>query len=224
LFLFCSLRRLLVAGCTLLVFAGVCYAGSGDSAGKSSHRAAPRRARTTVRHSAHRGRLVYAAEHKKSSKKYRHRRSRRKRGQQKIDAQRAREIQEALIREHYLSGKPDGIWGSATQKAMQRYQADNGWQTKTTPDSRALIKLGLGPDHAHLLNPDTAMTGVAEADVRTAADAKQPAKAVSAADAKAKPMVKPAADSEAVAPSAAAPANGDPAPAADSNPAAKPQK
>jgi peptidoglycan hydrolase-like protein with peptidoglycan-binding domain len=177
-----------------------------------------------VRHSAHRGRLVYAAEHKKSSKEYRRRRSRRKRGQQKIDAQRAREIQEALIREHYLSGKPDGIWGSATQKAMQRYQADNGWQTKTTPDSRALIKLGLGPDHAHLLNPDTAMTGVAEADAKTAADAKQPAKAVSAADAKAKPMVKPAADSEAVAPSAAAPANGDPAPAADSNPAAKPQK
>jgi peptidoglycan hydrolase-like protein with peptidoglycan-binding domain len=165
-----------------------------------------------VRHSAHRGRLVYAAEHKKSSKEYRRRRSRRKRGQQKIDAQRAREIQEALIREHYLSGKPDGIWGSATQKAMQRYQADNGWQTKTTPDSRALIKLGLGPDHAHLLNPDTAMTGVAEADAKTAADAK------------AKPMVKPAADSEAVAPSAAAPANETSAPAADSNQTAKPQK
>lgn len=28
---------------------------------------------------------------------------------------------------------------------MRRYQADHGWQTKLTPDSRAIIKLGLGP-------------------------------------------------------------------------------
>jgi len=37
-----------------------------------------------------------------------------------------------------------------------RYQSANGWQTKSLPDSRALIKLGLGPDHKNLLNPDTA--------------------------------------------------------------------
>jgi hypothetical protein len=30
---------------------------------------------------------------------------------------------------------------------MQKYQADHGWQTRLTPDSRALIALGLGPDH-----------------------------------------------------------------------------
>lgn len=42
---------------------------------------------------------------------------------------------------------------------MQRYQADHGWQSKTTPDARALIKLGLGPSHDHLLNPESAMTG-----------------------------------------------------------------
>ena len=28
---------------------------------------------------------------------------------------------------------------------MQRYQSDHGWQTKLIPDSRAIIKLGLGP-------------------------------------------------------------------------------
>jgi hypothetical protein len=28
---------------------------------------------------------------------------------------------------------------------MQKLQGANGWQTKITPDSRALIKLGLGP-------------------------------------------------------------------------------
>jgi len=84
--------------------------------------------------------------------------SSRKRGQQKIDPQRARQIQEALIREHYLSGKPSGVWDSTSEAAMQKYQADNGWQSKTTPDARALIKMGLGPDHEHLLNPESAMT------------------------------------------------------------------
>ncbi len=81
-----------------------------------------------------------------------------KRGQQVIDSERAREIQTALIREHYMEGQPSGAWDSATQAAMQRYQADQGWQSKTTPDARALIKLGLGPNHDHLLNPESAMT------------------------------------------------------------------
>lgn len=81
-----------------------------------------------------------------------------RRGQQKVDPQRAREIQEALIREHYLKGTASGRWDDATQSAMQRYQAANGWQTRTVPDSRALIKLGLGPNHDHLLNPESAMT------------------------------------------------------------------
>jgi hypothetical protein len=80
------------------------------------------------------------------------------RGQQKIDPARAREIQEALIREHYLDGAAAGTWDAKSQAAMQRYQADNGWQSKSVPDSRALIKMGLGPDHEHLLNPESAMT------------------------------------------------------------------
>jgi hypothetical protein len=63
-----------------------------------------------------------------------------------------------LIREHYLSGNPSGNFDDATQQALRRYQAANGWQSKTVPDSRALIKLGLGPDHEHLLNPESAMT------------------------------------------------------------------
>ena len=80
------------------------------------------------------------------------------RGQQKIDPTRCREIQEALIREHYLDGTASGTWDAKSQAAMQRYQADNGWQSKSVPDSRALIKMGLGPDHEHLLNPESAMT------------------------------------------------------------------
>jgi len=81
-----------------------------------------------------------------------------KRGQQAIDSERTRQIQEALIREHYMEGKPSGAWDAGTQAALRRYQADQGWQSKTVPDSRALIKLGLGPNHEHLLNPESAMT------------------------------------------------------------------
>jgi hypothetical protein len=66
-------------------------------------------------------------------------------GQQAMDTQRATEIQQALIAAHYLNGAPTGQWDSNSQVAMQKYQADNGWQTRITPDSRAIIKLGLGP-------------------------------------------------------------------------------
>jgi hypothetical protein len=97
------------------------------------------------------------------SKKSRKSATKRTHGQQKIDQKRTLEIQEALIREHYLDGKPTGVWNDATQQAMQKYQADNNWQSKTTPDARALIKLGLGPDHEHLLNPESAMTSQPQA-------------------------------------------------------------
>ena len=90
-------------------------------------------------------------------------RKKRVRGQQKIDGERAQAIQEALIREHYLNGGATGTWNQASEEAMRRYQADNGWQSKTVPDSRALIKLGLGPSKDHLLNPESAMTTVPDA-------------------------------------------------------------
>jgi peptidoglycan hydrolase-like protein with peptidoglycan-binding domain len=73
------------------------------------------------------------------------------------DGERARQIQAALIRDHYMSGEPSGKWDDCTQLAMRRYQADQGWQSKSIPDSRALIRMGLGPDHGHLLNPESAM-------------------------------------------------------------------
>ena len=62
------------------------------------------------------------------------------------------EIQQALIREYYLKGEANGEWDSATVSAMQKYQADHGWQTKLTPDSRALKQLGLGPDYSNAIN------------------------------------------------------------------------
>ncbi len=62
-----------------------------------------------------------------------------------IDGERATQIQTALIKAGYLTGAPTGQWDSSTQGAMEKLQADNGWQTKLVPDARAIIKLGLGP-------------------------------------------------------------------------------
>jgi hypothetical protein len=112
--------------------------------------------RSTVAPKKH---AVTSASSKKTSvhsKNARYKKTPKKRGQQAIDPARSREIQTALIREHYLQGEPSGTWDAASQAAMQRYQADHGWQSKTTPDSRALIQLGLGPKPGHLLNPESA--------------------------------------------------------------------
>jgi hypothetical protein len=89
-------------------------------------------------------------------KKSRATKNSRKRGQQAMDAARVREIQAALIRERFLEGQPSGIWDQRSKDAMQRFQQSHGWQTKVVPDSRAIIKLGLGPDRANLINPETA--------------------------------------------------------------------
>lgn len=66
-------------------------------------------------------------------------------GQRSIDGERATQIQAALIGAGYLSGEATGHWDAETEAAMHKFQADNGWQTKLIPDSRAIIKLGLGP-------------------------------------------------------------------------------
>lgn len=90
--------------------------------------------------------------HKSSS----HRRSHRIHGQQAIDPERVIQIQQALIKAHYLTGDADGKWDTDTIAAMQKYQGDNGWQTKLMPDSRALVKLGLGPDYSDAINAKNA--------------------------------------------------------------------
>ncbi len=67
------------------------------------------------------------------------------------------QIQQALIRAKYLDGEPSGVWDGQTRSAMAKFQADNGWQSKVVPDSRALIKLGLGPSHSDVINPETSL-------------------------------------------------------------------
>jgi hypothetical protein len=102
-------------------------------------------------------------------------------GQRTMDSQRAMEIQQALIQAHYLTGSPTGEWDPATQAAMVKYQADNGWQAKIAPDSRALIKLGLGPkqdEGEYSANPTgiSALTQPAPMDtIRSMATSEMPA-------------------------------------------------
>lgn len=84
----------------------------------------------------------------KSHRRHAKKSSWKKHGQQGMQPERVRAIQEALIREKYLTGEPTGAWDARTQEAMSRYQTEHGWQSKVTPDSRALIKLGLGPNYS----------------------------------------------------------------------------
>lgn len=82
-----------------------------------------------------------------SQKSYRHgTKASHRASQRAIDDNRATEIQEALVKQGYLT-ESSGHWDAETEAAMQKLQADNGWQTKLIPDSRAIIKLGLGPNH-----------------------------------------------------------------------------
>jgi hypothetical protein len=130
----------------------VAWAGVAALCASLSFAAAPQKSASPQKSTSQKSSTSSKSKHHSSKK------SRKPKGQQAIDSERCREIQEALVREHYMSGQPSGKWDDSTQQAMRRYQADQGWQNKSVPDSRALIRLGLGPDHEHLLNPETAMT------------------------------------------------------------------
>ncbi|MCU1271503.1 MAG: Peptidoglycan-binding domain 1 [Acidobacteriaceae bacterium] len=155
--------KLPMVAATVLLAASLSLAFGSTSAAKPQPATANAKAQKSTHHATHH-----------SSKK-----TRRARGQKAIDGERIRQIQEALVREHYLKGEPSGKWDASTQQALHRYQADQGWQSKSIPDSRALIRLGLGPDHEHLLNPDSAMTMAAEPTAHVASRSSVSAKASS---------------------------------------------
>ena len=126
--------RNLLTVCAVLVF----FAGLGEA--KTHHKQSHSKS-VPVRHTSVHHTTKSSSHHLPRTGAWKHH------GQQGIQGDRAAEIQQALIRENYLDGSPTGAWDSRTQQAMARFQADHGWQAKVTPDSRALIKLGLGPSH-----------------------------------------------------------------------------
>jgi len=65
--------------------------------------------------------------------------------------ERVEEIQQALQREGYLEGEPNGEWDARTRAAMLRYQTDHGFPATGLPEAKSLMKLGLG---SHPLPPD----------------------------------------------------------------------
>ncbi|MCU1284732.1 MAG: Peptidoglycan-binding domain 1 [Acidobacteriales bacterium] len=131
-------------GLIALIFALSCLAPAAwAKTSKSTHH-------KTTGKSAKTGSKTAKSKSKKSRKAWQ------AKGQKTISDDRTREIQAALIRDKYLSGQPSGQMDAATRQALVRLQQENGWQTKIVPDSRALIKLGLGPSHENLLNPDSA--------------------------------------------------------------------
>ena len=134
--------------------------GASSSAAKttSSHKPHPASHPATGQHPKSNATVAARGKTTRVSSRKAGKKSAKARGQQKIEPERAQAIQEALIREHYLSGEAAGTWNQASEDAMRKYQADHGWQSKTVPDARALISLGLGPNHDHLLNPESAMT------------------------------------------------------------------
>ena len=156
-----SVKAVVLMACLILSLMGAAAAEASRDSGPPVSGHPRQRNHTTVelskvRHAAASAeshvRAVAAKARSKSSTKP----VRTPRGQQAIGSERATQIQSALIREHYLDGVASGVWDQRTRDAMTRFQAENGWQTKITPDSRALIKLGLGPRHDGLLNPDSA--------------------------------------------------------------------
>jgi hypothetical protein len=181
-----GITRLSALGCVALLAATLSSAQETDSKPSAQPAAKPAASSSPTSTSSHttsthakNSTSTHTSTHSTTGKSKKSRKSASKgraHGQQKIDSKRTEEIQEALIREHYLDGKPTGVWNDATQQAMQKYQADNNWQSKTTPDARALIKLGLGPDHDHLLNPESAMTSQPQARPSTPGTAAEPDK------------------------------------------------
>jgi len=144
------LQAAAIVATLLMAIGSTATTGSGKHSKTSSKtHSSPKSGKSTNKSSKHKSASAKSGKKGKSFKSA-------SKGQSGIDSERTTQIQQALIREHYLSGEPTGKWDQSTKDALVKFQEDNGWQTKSVPDSRALIKLGLGPDKKGLLNPDTA--------------------------------------------------------------------
>jgi len=78
------------------------------------------------------------------------------------EAQRVKEIQKALIEAGDLRQEPTGMWDDATREAMKHYQQGHGFAPTGLPDSKSLMKMGLGP---HPLPPDVATPAATSASL-----------------------------------------------------------
>jgi peptidoglycan hydrolase-like protein with peptidoglycan-binding domain len=73
------------------------------------------------------------------------RHSRRHYTQVRIQPERVKEIQQALVDAGTLHETPTGRWDGATRDAMKQFQKQNGFTPTGLPEAKPLMKLGLGP-------------------------------------------------------------------------------
>lgn len=101
--------------------------------------------------------LPLSAKQKKKTHAVNHRSRRskatRRYTQVRIQPDRVREIQEALVKAGVYHDEPSGQWDTATRDAMREFQKQNGFSPTGLPEAKPLLLLGLGP---HPLPPGLA--------------------------------------------------------------------
>ena len=134
-----SLRRKQVVGMLAVLFVGFCLLPPRDCAAESAKAAKKRSAKRVSEHATrHRSSRHRYVSRRRSSYRYRLARL-------QPEPSRIEEIQQALIREGYLKQEATGKWDDATRAAMRAFQQANGFEVTGLPESKALMKLGLGP-------------------------------------------------------------------------------
>jgi peptidoglycan hydrolase-like protein with peptidoglycan-binding domain len=86
---------------------------------------------------------------RKTSKKSK----RRERGQKAPTPDRISEIQQALAKDGFYGGKPNGKWDDSTVDAMKRFQESHGLNPSGKLDAKTLQRLGLGSQTAGAAAP-----------------------------------------------------------------------
>ena len=160
-----------------LVIVAVCLAPWGLRAQtESTSHAPPAKAKSAVKHTSHKpqsstpstqtkaAHTDHGAAKSKSTKHTQTSQSHdaRRRSAMRPEPQRVQEIQKALIQTGELHQEPTGRWDEATREAMKRYQQANGFAVTGLPDSKSLMKMGLGP---HPLPPDVATPAASSASL-----------------------------------------------------------
>jgi len=93
----------------------------------------------------------------------------------RIQAERVREIQEALAKAGVLHQDPNGRWDTATRDAMRQYQQQNGFSPTGLPEAKPLLKLGLGPHpFPSGIEPLPPTTAASQGDSEASADPSSP--------------------------------------------------
>lgn len=114
---------------------------------KHTSRLSKVRSHLPLRRTSTRRRTAASSRYRRTRKSYRASAAskRRRATTPEIPASRAGQIQQALIQAGDLHGQPTGHWDAETREAMKLYQKHNGFEATGLPDSKSLMKMGLGP-------------------------------------------------------------------------------